>query len=199
MSAAISPWMLPPSVEIDERIRPGGEDIAGADDVRSAEEDDAVAVRVRLRLVVEDDRFAVEMQILRRREVFAPRQARNQRRCLLTRDRSGQAAEHVLVRDDVERLQWIGRLRGERGVPAHVIRMDVRIDDDANRPFRQLANRGHHRRRRRRQGRIDQEDTFTADLHGDVAAGARQHVHVLLDGEHFNRGAIAGRRLLRAE
>ena len=49
----------------------GREDVAGADDVRSAEEDDAVAVGVRLRLVVEHDRFAVEVQVLRRREVFA--------------------------------------------------------------------------------------------------------------------------------
>ena len=51
------------------------------------------------------------------------------------------AVEHVLVRDDVERLQRIlaDQLR-ERLVAAHVIRMHVGIDDVANRAGRQLAD-----------------------------------------------------------
>ena len=47
--------------------------------------------------------------------------------------------------------------------------MDVRVDDDSNRPFRQLADLGEQLRRRRSKTGVDQEDAFAADLHRDVA------------------------------
>ena len=93
------------------------------------------------------------------------------------------------MRDDVERLQRIGRLRGERRVAADVIGMDVRVDDEADRPVRQLADLGEQLRRRRRKTGVDDEDAVVADLHGDVAAGAGQHVDVPLHRQHFDRGA----------
>ena len=47
LSAAISPSIVPPSLDVDHREPRHVENVAGNDDVRAAEEDDRVAVGVR--------------------------------------------------------------------------------------------------------------------------------------------------------
>ena len=89
---------------IDERIAARREQVARADDVGLAEQHDRVAVRVRVRRVIEEHGFAVEVEILGRREIRIGRQAARRRRGLARR-RIRQARQRILVRDHLQRLE----------------------------------------------------------------------------------------------
>src|SRR5437016_868412 len=78
----------------------GCKNVSRAHDIRAPKENDAVSVSVRFRLVIDDDRFTVEVQILGRGEIFIGRQSSLE---------AGQPVQHILVSDDLERL-----LRGLR-------------------------------------------------------------------------------------
>ena len=56
----------------------------------------------------------------------------------------------------------------------------VGINNVAKRSLRQRANRRQELPRHRRELRVDHQDAVAADLHGDVAAGADEHVDVAL-------------------
>ena len=106
-------------------------------DVRSAEQHDAVAVGVGVRLVIQHDRFAVEVHVLRRHEVLVDRHAAKpfgaaQLPGRERRQRRGHAAQDALVRDDVERLQRIGS-RGAGG-PRESGRGSTGADEKATLP-----------------------------------------------------------------
>ena len=62
LTASTSPLEVAAVLRVDHRIAREVEHIAGDDDVRSAEEDDAVAIGVRGGLVQHLNRFAVEEQ-----------------------------------------------------------------------------------------------------------------------------------------
>ena len=79
LSAAISPWMLPPRSTSMTGKLPRVEHVAGDHDVRSPEEREDVAVGVRRWLVQHLDRLAVQVQVLPRvvkRSRSATRRAR---------------------------------------------------------------------------------------------------------------------------
>src|SRR6202044_4153429 len=52
------------AIHVDERISAGSENIAGADDVRTAKQNQAVAVGMGVRLVIDNDGLAIEVQVL---------------------------------------------------------------------------------------------------------------------------------------
>ena len=62
--------------DVDEGISVGRENIAGADHVRAAKQNHAVAIGVRVGLVINDDGFTVEVQVFGGRSVFVDREAR---------------------------------------------------------------------------------------------------------------------------
>src|SRR5206468_242842 len=76
------------SFQIKERIAVGCKNVSGAHDIRAPKENDAVSVSVRFRLVVDDDRFTVEVQILGRGEIFIGRQSSLE---------AGQPVQHILM------------------------------------------------------------------------------------------------------
>ena len=120
------------------------EDVAGDEHVGAAEVDDDVAVGVRARNVVEEDGLAVEI------EIAAGLEERVQRHLRDGPIGGRHAREHVLVRDDRGRIAVHGHagLR-DRLVAARVVEVRARVDDPANRPVRQLADRGEQRLARR--------------------------------------------------
>ncbi len=61
--------------DVEEGISIGSENIAGADYVRASKQNQAVTVGVRVRLVINDDGFAVEVQVLDGSCVFVDGQA----------------------------------------------------------------------------------------------------------------------------
>ena len=78
--------------EVDHRVAIGSENVAGADHVGAAEEDDAVAVCVRGMRMLEDDGFVVEERPFVGVVGIGGPELRETRRCLCRRKRScGQA------------------------------------------------------------------------------------------------------------
>ena len=75
-------------------------------------------------------------------------------------------------------------------VAADVIRVDVRVDDVADRPLRERADRREDLVRHRRVLRVHDQHAVGADLHGDVAAGADQHVDVALRRLHVDLDVV---------
>src|ERR1700744_5419287 len=86
--------------DVDEGISAGSENIAGADYVRTSKKNQTVAVGVRVRLVVDDDGFAVEMQVFQRGSILVNREA-GLRKGRLAGNRRRQAVQHVFLRDDL--------------------------------------------------------------------------------------------------
>jgi hypothetical protein len=106
--------------------------------ITSPEKHDAVSVGVRLGLVEDHHRFAVEEEVLGWREVFIVRQPGLRRRGLIAGDRLCHPVQNVFVRDD-GRASSGGRRRSGRAhflqrlVAAHMIRVYVGIDNVADR------------------------------------------------------------------
>ena len=86
---------------VDRRITDGREEVAGADDLRMAERDDAIAIRVGCGCVVHHHAFPVEerRELVELVEVAHRRPGVLRRRRLLP-GRGAHAVEHVLVRHD---------------------------------------------------------------------------------------------------
>ena len=118
--------------------------------------------------------------------------------------------EHVVVRDDLRALRGVLDVAGDVAagdraagladvlVAADVIGVDVRVDDVADRSARQRADRRQNLVRQRRVLRVDDEHAVLADLDGDVAAGADQHVDVALRRQHLDLDGVEVLRLLPA-
>src|SRR4029434_5497390 len=117
----------------------------GNDDVRLPEVDDDVTIGVRGGLMKDLNRLAIEIEILRVREEGIRRHRDERRRWF-------QIAHHpelcILVRDDVRLVRGVladlrGEIAGDDRLPgpghlriaAGVIRMEMRVDDVANRLF----------------------------------------------------------------
>ncbi len=62
--------------DVEEGISVGRENIAGGDDVGASKKNQAVAIGVRVRLVINDDGLTVEVQVLGGRSVLVNREAR---------------------------------------------------------------------------------------------------------------------------
>ena len=148
--------------------------------------------------MVDDDRLAVEAHVLGRREVLVDRkspQALAAARGLAgfeRRQRRGHAPHDALVRDDVQRLERVGRRARERDVAAGVIRVQVRVDQKPDRPLRQLADLRHQRVRGRGRPGVHEQHAVLSDLDRDVSAGAEDGVHVLLHAQRLERGRLLG-------
>jgi hypothetical protein len=183
-------------VEVDDRIVGGSEEVAGADDVGLAEKDDAVAVGVGVREVDDLNTFAIEEDVFFIADecIRGPRFGCNGIRAL----RRAHAVEDVLVGNDLGTFGGIANICGDVAagdgtagfaeglVAVGVVAVHVRVDDVADRTFRNGADRGDDFVGKRGIHRVDEKDAVAARLHRDVAAGTNQHVNVALHGKNVN-------------
>ena len=98
--------MLPPAVDIDHGISGGGEDFAGADHIRLAEENDAVAIRMRVGDMDDLHAFVVEVDVLFVAEVGVGRPCRRGSGGLRSAGRA-HPVQDVLMRDDLRAFRRI--------------------------------------------------------------------------------------------
>ena len=184
----MSPWTLPPSSISMTGYYVRSEQVADCDRVGFAEQHDAIAVGMGVRLVDHEDRLAIEVDVLLRQVVDVLRHARFGERIALIPRRLGQPKHEVLVSD--ERRPWTLRRvrcaehaeRRELGVAARVVQICARADDVADRLGCELLDLGGDAFGEPGAHRIDEHDAVFAGLHGDVALGAAvEHVNVALD------------------
>ena len=177
---------------IDHRETVHHKNISGRHHIGTAEERDHVAIGVGRRLIQQLDRLAVQIQLLLliKKRIAGPQPAVER---LFFAKGPAHAKQHVLVRvhDRVAASPARGSSTDEpsggreRLIAADVIRMDVRVDDGAN---RLVGNRFDGRNdlvAGAGQTGIDQQGTLLADLHRDVAAGAEDRIHVILHAQDF--------------
>ncbi len=94
-------------------------------------------------------------------------------------DAGGQARADVLVGDD-------RAVVAEDLVPAGVIAVVVRVEDELDRLGGDAVQRLADLRRERRELVVDDDDAVVADRDADVAAGAGEHVHGAGDLRHLD-------------
>ena len=169
------------------------------DDVRAAELHNAIAVGNRVRLVEDFNRFAVVVFSSPALDVGI---AGPGFRCCRGRraSRRDHAILNILMPDDRRALTRVGELpRKERAkktrilagcvelqIAAGVIRMEAGIDDELNRLVAEFADRRNHFIGQFARACVDDQRALVADLHGDVAVLAHQHVDTALDRQHMN-------------
>ncbi len=137
-SASISPCTLPPRVQIDDRVGAGREDVAGAEHVGAAEEDQAVAVGMGVGHVIDHHGFAVEEEILGGQEVFVVGPIGFGNLGWLPGCGLSHAVQDIGLGDDAGRPDGLARHAelGHCSVSAGMVGVDVRVDDPANRAVR---------------------------------------------------------------
>src|SRR5438105_6607593 len=111
------------SLQVDERVCAGRENVTRADHIRRAKENNTVSVRMGAGFMVNDDRFAIETNVLEGSEVFICGQTRFGKRSLFSSG-LGHPVQNIFVSDDPERRGWILRDQfGERRVSPDMIRV----------------------------------------------------------------------------
>ena len=183
-------------LRVETRIARRAVDVASADHIRAAKKHDRVAVAVSVRNVNELQGFAVDEQRPLLGEVCVARPGRSRR---LGPRRRAHACEHVDVRDDtglaalaarIERVDeaHVRACARHRLVAARVLGVGARVDDVADRFRAELRDRSEQLVADRRRLRIDDHDGLVPDLHGRVAARARDHEHVALRRQNLELG-----------
>jgi hypothetical protein len=203
-------------LDVNHRKARRVERVARDDDVRTAEEHEAVGVAVRCGLIEQLHGLAVDehvLAVLAGRRGIRRRGPHGFRKLRLPARRRAHAVLHVLFGQDgraaaVRRhvVQAAGRhdrfaRARELLVAAHVVQVGVGVDDVADRLSGELSDLGQHQIGPLGEAGVHDHDAVGADLDGDVRTRPRNHVEV---GPHLQRFEFhrrgrrgAGRRPLR--
>ena len=192
---------------VEHRIADGREHVAGHDHVGPPEEDDAVAVGVRVRLVQHLHRLVVEEEVVLVVEERVARATRPRGRAVPPPATVGaHPVQHVLVRDDAGVAAGVAaeaaaerhavrprRARlGQRLVAAGVILAGLGVDDEVNRLVGNACGWRRAPRSTASRGSVSTTSTpSVARVHHHVALGRDEHVDLSLDVQHLH---LAGRR-----
>ena len=175
-------------IGVDDRIGGGHEQVAGDQDIGTPEVDDHVPVGVSPGVVIQEDRFSVEIEVP---PIF--------KECVQRPFGDGpvffnHARGHFLMRNDARRIavQRHAGLR-HRFVAAGMVLVTMGVDHPANRAAGKLANCGQHLVARFPPTGIHHQHPVVSDLDGNIRGRSRQHVDVALDMEGFDVLSVQSR------
>ena len=175
---------------IDHRELVQVQDVAGGNHVGAAKMHHAVAVGVGAGLAHDDNAVVVDVHRSHSGRVRLVRPVLVGQHALV-----GHAQQHVLVRKNVcvgggakgSARDRDARAR-QRMVAAGVVGIGTGVDDQPDRPVGDRPHRGQDLVRHLRGAAVHENGRVFADVHGDVAPGAEDHVDVRPDLNGFQRG-----------